>query len=48
MPTYITTEADERNQEPAESALIAQDSDKINLQIGPKTKKSDMGKLIPV
>ena len=48
MPTYITSEADERNQDPAKSALIAQVSDKLNLQIGSKTKKSDMGKLIPV
>ena len=48
MPTYITTEAEERNQEPAESALIAQDSDKLNLQIGLKTMKSNMGKLISV
>ena len=42
----FTTEAEKRNQEPAESAHIAQDSDKLNLQKGPK--KSDMGQVIPV
>ena len=46
MPTYITSEADARNQEPTKSALIAQVSDELNLQKG--IKKSDMGKLIPV
>ena len=46
MPTYFTTEA--KNQEPTENAHFAQDSDKLNLQIGSETKKSDMGKLIPV
>jgi hypothetical protein len=46
MPTYFTTEA--KNQEPTENAHFAQDSDKLDLQIGSKTKKSDMGKLIPV
>ena len=46
MPTYFTTEA--KNQEPTENAHFAQDSDELNWQIGLKTKKSDMGKLIPV
>ena len=46
MPTYITTEA--KKQEPTENAHFAQDSDELNWQIGLKTKKSDMGKLIPV
>ena len=48
MPTSITIEADEKNQEPTQNAHIAQDSDKLNLQIGLKTMKSGMGKLISV
>ena len=48
MPIFITIEADAKNQEPTENAHFAQDSDKLNLQIGSETKKSDMGKLIPV
>ena len=44
MPTYITTKA--RNQEPAEGAHIAQNSD--DLGKGPKGKESNMGRLIPV
>ena len=48
MPTYITTEAYEKNQEPTQNAHIAQDSDELNLIKGSKTKKSGMGKGIPV
>ena len=48
MPTSITTEANAKNQEPAQNVHIAQDSDKLNLIKGSKTKKSFMGKLIPV
>ena len=48
MPTYTTTEAYAKNQEPTQSAHFAQDSEKLNLQIGSKTKKSGMGILIPV
>ena len=48
MPIYITIEADAKNQEPTENAHFAQDSDELNLQIGLETKKSSMGKLIPV
>ena len=46
MPTYTTTEANEKNQEPTQSAHFAQDSNKLNLQIGSETKKLGMG--IPV
>ena len=48
MPIFITIEADAKNQEPTENAHFAQDSDELNLQIGSKTKKSSMEKLIPV
>ena len=48
MPTYTTTEADAKNQEPTQSVHFAHISDKLNLQIGSKTKKSGMAKLIPV
>ena len=48
MPIYITIEADAKNQEPTENAHFAQNSDELNLQKGSKTKKSSMGKLIPV
>ena len=48
MPTYITTKENAKNQELTKSAHFAQDSDELNLQIGLETKKSSMGKLIPV
>ena len=48
MPTYITTEANAKNQEPTQNAHFALDSDELNLLIGSKTKKSGMAKLIPV
>ena len=47
-PTYITTVADAKNQEPTQNAHFAQDSDELNLLIGSKIKKSGMEKLIPV
>ena len=47
-PTYTTTEANGKNQEPTQSVHFAQDSDELNSQIGSKTKKSSMAKLIPV
>ena len=47
-PTYITTEANAKNQEPTLNAHIAQDSDELNLKKGSKTKKSGMAKPIPV
>ena len=46
MPTSITIEADEKNQEPTQNAHFAQVSDKLNLQIRLKTKKSGIRKLI--
>ena len=48
MPIFITIEADAKNQEPTENVHFAQDSEDLNLQIGSKTKKSSMEKLIPV
>ena len=48
MPIFITTEADAKNQEPTENAHFVQDSEDLNSQIGSKTKKSSMEKLIPV
>ena len=48
MPTYITTEANAKNQEPTQNAHFALDSDELNLLKGSKTKKSGMAKLIPV
>ena len=48
MPTFITTNAKAKNQEPTQNAHIAQDSDELNLIKGSKTKKSSMAKLIPV
>ena len=48
MPTYITTKENAKNQELTKSAHFAQVSDELNLQIGLETKKSSMGKLIPV
>ena len=48
MPTYTTTEANAKNQEPTQNAHIAQDSDELNMIKGSKTKKSGMGKVIPV
>ena len=48
MPTYITTEANAKNQEQTQSVHFAQDSDELNLLKGSKTKKSGMAKLIPV
>ena len=48
MPIFITIEADAKNQEPTENAHFAQDSEDLNSQIGSKTKKSSMEKLIPV
>ena len=48
MPTYITTKANAKNQEQTENAHFAQDSDELNWQIGLKTKKLSMAKLIPV
>ena len=48
MPTSITIEADKKNQEPTQNAHFAQVSDELNLQIGLKTKKSVIGKLIYV
>ena len=47
-PTYITTEANAKNQEPTQNAHFAQDSDELNLKKGSKTKKSGMAKLILV
>ena len=47
-PTYITTEANAKNQEQTKNAPFAQDSDELNLIIGSKTKKLSMAKLIPV
>ena len=47
-PTYTTTEANAKNQEPTQNAHFAQDSDELNLKKGSKTKKSGMAKLIPV
>ena len=48
MPTYTTTEANAKNQEPTQSVHFAQDSDELNMIKGSKTKKSGMGKVIPV
>ena len=44
VPTYITTEANAKNQEPTQSAHFAQDSDALNIE----RKKLGMGILIPV
>ena len=46
MPTSITIEADKKNQEQTQNAHFAQVSDKLNVQIELKTKKSGIGKLI--
>jgi hypothetical protein len=48
IPTFITTEANAKNQEPTQNVHIAQYFDVLNLQKGLKTKESFMGKLIPV
>ena len=48
MPMFITTKESASNQELTKIAHIAQHSDELNLQIGLKTMKSGIGKLISV
>ena len=48
MPTYITTEENEKNQKQTKIAHFAQNFAKLNQKKGSEMKKSGMEKLIPV